>query len=194
MARIADPEKLYNIKKAVMECIVNHGYAGVSTALICESAGVSPGYLYRFYDSKDELVQELVDSETESIRKNFTAIIESSVTVYEVAYKIIKQLFFRANEDRLTTRFTAHVVMDLKVPAKEKTEKYKNILQIAERCIELGRKTGEFSHQITPMEVLIISFTIPFRYLAFSLELEENKKFTEEEVKRIAEICVNALK
>lgn len=194
MARIADPEKVANIKKAVMECVIDYGYAGVSTALICEKAGVSPGYLYRYYKSKEELVQELIDSEMKRIINNFVSNIDSSNTLYDVAYKTIKKLFLRANEDSMTAKFSASVVMDLKMPAEEKLDNFKIVFELAEKCIKLGKKTGEINPEITLLEVLVVSFTIPFRYLSFSLELDKNKKFTEEEVKRIANICVSAVR
>lgn len=194
MARIADPEKMESIKRAVMECVIEYGYAGVSTALICEKAGVSPGYLYRYYTSKEELVQELVDSEMQVIIDNFISDINTSNTMYEAACKTIKKLFLRANEDQMIARFAASVVMDLKMPAGERSDNFKSILELAEKCIKLGAKTGEANTKITPLEVIVISFTIPFRYLQFSLELDSNKKFTEQEAERLAKICINAFK
>ncbi len=195
MARIAEPEKMDNIKKAVMEGLVEFGYAGMSIASISERAGVSPGYLYRYYEGKEELVKDIVDSEMQVIVKNFVNDIDTSNSIYEAACKTIKRLFLKANEEPILAKFTASVVMDSKIPAKERIEKYRNILEVAERCMMLGKKTGEINNlQITPMEILIVSFTIPFRYLAFSLEIDENKKFTDEEVDKIAKICVNAFK
>ncbi|GBF33498.1 transcriptional regulator [Desulfocucumis palustris] len=194
MARIAEPEKMENIKKAIMEGLIEHGYSGMSIASISEKAGVSPGYLYRYYSSKEELVQELVDSEMDIIVKSFMLDIGSSATLYEVGYKTIKRLFMKANEEPLLAKFKASVVMDLKIPAKEKKENYKNILEVAEKCIQLGLRTGEINPQTKAAELLTVSFTIPFRYLSFSLELDGNKKFTEGEVKRVAQICVNAFK
>jgi len=194
MARIADPEKMDSIKRAVMECVIDYGYAGVSTALICEKAGVSPGYLYRYYKSKEELVQELVDSEMQAIMKNFISDIDSSSTLYEAVYKTIKKLFMGANAEPMIAKFGASVFMDLKIPAEEKSNNFRSIFELAEKCIKLGAKTGEFNLNITPLEVWVVSFTIPFRYLSLSFELDKNKIFTDEEVKRIAQLCINALK
>lgn len=183
-----------NIKKAVMECIVDYGYSGVSIALICKKAGVSPGYLYRYYNSKEELVEELVDSEMSTIIDNFISDINSSATMYEAGYKIIRKLFMSANKKPMLAKFAASVVMDLRILTKEKLNKFKYVLNLAEKWIELGQRTGEIKSNVTTTEVLTVSFTIPFSYLSFSLELENNKKFTEKDVKRIAEICINALK
>ena len=40
------------------------------------------------------------------------------------------------------------------------------------------------------MEIVAIPFTIPFRYISVFLEVDRKKKFTQEEAKRVAEICV----
>jgi AcrR family transcriptional regulator len=193
MARVADPEKMDSIKKAVMECIIECGYAGVSIASICEKAGVSPGYLYRYYQSKDELVSELVDTEMRAIITNFIADIDSSDTLFETACKIVKRLFMKANDEPLTAKFTASVVMDLKIPAEEKNDNFKQVLELAGRCIRLGSRTGETTPAITPVELAVVSFTVPFRYLLVSLELDPSKKFTVEEAERIARMCINAV-
>lgn len=194
MARSADPEKMENIKRAVMECVIDYGYAGVSTPLICQKAGVSPGYLYRYYKSKEDLIQELVDSEMQVIYKNFVSDIDSSSTIYEAACKTINKLFMKANEEPMTAKFAASVVFDNRIPAKGRADNFRIIMELAERCIKVGAETGEINPSITALEVLAVSFTIPFRYLALTLELDKNKRFTEEEAIRIARICLNAFK
>jgi AcrR family transcriptional regulator len=194
MARIADPEKIDSIKSAVMECVIDYGCAGVSIALICEKAGVSPGYLYRYYKSKEELVKELVDSEIQVIMKNFISAIDSSSTLYEAMYKIIRKLFMTANAEPMIAKLGASVFMDFKIPAEEKLNIFRSIFELAEKCIKLGAKTGESNLNITPLEVFVVSFTIPFRYLSLSFELDKNKIFTDEDAKRIAQLCINALK
>ena len=194
MARIADPDKMESIKRAVMECVIEYGYAGVSIASICEKAGVSPGYLYRYYKSKEELVMELVDLEMHGIINKFILDIDSSGTLYESAYKTIKNLLFKANTEPMLARFTASVVMDLRIPAGEKSNQFKSIFELAEKCIRIGRKSGEINNLITAVDVLVVSFTIPFRYLSLSLELDKNKIFTEKEVEKLTKICIQALK
>ena len=192
MARIADPDKMEGIKRAVMECVTDFGYAGVSIASICEKAGVSPGYLYRYYKSKEELVQELVDSEMMAIINNFISDIDSSNTLFDAAYKTVKRLFMSANTDPMTAKFTAAVVKDFRIPSEERADNYKSLFELADKCIQLGTKTGEINPDITGVEVLVVSFALPFRYLSFSLELDHEKRFTAEEAERISKICINA--
>ena len=190
MARITDPEKLENIKIAVMELLVEHGYGGMSIVSVSEKAGVSPGYLYKHYSSKEELVQELVETEMDSIIENLKLNISNSSSVYEAAYKTVYNLFMYANSHPINAKFTAAVFMDVKVPSKEKAENYKILVELAKQIIDLGIKTKEINPQAIPMEIVAIPFTIPFRYISVFLEVDRKKKFTQEEAKRVAEICV----
>jgi len=190
MARITDPEKLENIKTAVMELLVEHGYGGMSIVSISEKAGVSPGYLYKHYSSKEELVQELVETEMGRIIENLKFNICNSSSVYELAYKTVYNFFMYANSHPINAKFTAAVFMDVKVPSNEKAENYKILVDMAKQIIDLGIKTKEINPQATPMEVVAIALTIPFRYLSVFLEVDINKEFTQEEAKRVAGICV----
>lgn len=194
MSRIAEPQKMENIKRATMEALIEYGYGGMTIESISKKAGVSPGYIYRYYKSKEELVQVLVDSEMDEIINSFISDIDSSSSLYEAGYKTIEKLFMKANQEPLLAKFTAEVVMDYKIPSKDKADNYQSILELAKKLIRLGIKTDEINSSTTAMEVIVVSFTIPFRYLSMSLEINKSKKFTHEEVKRITEICLNALK
>ncbi|MDR3601962.1 MAG: TetR/AcrR family transcriptional regulator [Desulfosporosinus sp.] len=194
MSRIAEPEKMENIKRATMEALIEHGYGGMAIESISKKAGVSPGYLYRYYKSKEELVQVLVDSTMDEIIDSFISDVDSSSSLYEAGYKTIHKLFMKANQEPLLAKFSAAVVMDIKIPSKDKADNFKSVLELAERCIQLGIKTGEINARITALEVLVVSFTIPFRYLSVSLAMNNYKQFTLEEVKRVAKMCINALK
>lgn len=194
MARIAEPEKIENIKKAVMQALVEHGYGGMSIATISEIAGVSPGYLYRFYESKEELVREVVKSEMGKIFDNFRADLDSSKTVYEAGYKSIYNLLMIANKDSILARFMASIVMDVNAPTNASEDNFKELSKLAGKAIELGLKSGELNKGISPMDVIIVSFTLPFRYISILLKIDPDKKFTEDEARKITKICMNALK
>lgn len=194
MARIAEPEKIEEIKRATMEALIEHGFDGMSIASISEKAHVSPGYLYRYYSGKEELVRELVDLYLDIFIKGFYADMDSSHTASEAAYKSIYRLLMQANDDSILAKFTSAVVMDIRVPSSNDAENFKNILELAERFIKFGIKTGEINPGVKPIEVVAVPFTIPFRYISISLEADCSKKFTQEEAKRITEICINAMK
>jgi AcrR family transcriptional regulator len=193
MARITEPEKIENIKKAVMEAVIDHGYTGMSIASISEKARVSQGYLYRFYKSKEELVQDIVDAEMGKIVSWAKSDIDSSESVYEAAVKIINRLFMEANREPLVAKFISAIMLDTKIPSRDKTEILNIITDLTERFIKLGKATGEIHSEVTLIELWAVSFTIPFRYLSVYLDFDKDKKFTEAEAERIAKMCVNAL-
>jgi AcrR family transcriptional regulator len=50
------------IVQAARELVVEHGYAGVSTAEVLDRAGVSRGGLYHHFDGKDDLMAAVVET------------------------------------------------------------------------------------------------------------------------------------
>ncbi|HBT91674.1 MAG TPA: TetR/AcrR family transcriptional regulator, partial [Ruminococcaceae bacterium] len=57
--RKKDDEKQRNIKNAVVRLILKEGFQGASIAKIAQSAGVSPATVYIYYDSKEDMLQDI---------------------------------------------------------------------------------------------------------------------------------------
>jgi AcrR family transcriptional regulator len=47
------------ILQATLECIPQHGLSGLRISHIAEQANCSPGIIYHYFDSKDEIIQSL---------------------------------------------------------------------------------------------------------------------------------------
>lgn len=58
-ARPAEPEKRAAILEAALELFVRHGFHGTTVPAIAEQAGVGAGTIYRYFESKESLVNEL---------------------------------------------------------------------------------------------------------------------------------------
>jgi AcrR family transcriptional regulator len=56
---MAKPDKREMIVHAALELIAEHGFHGAPMALIAERGGVAAGTIYRYFDSKDTLVNEI---------------------------------------------------------------------------------------------------------------------------------------
>jgi len=54
MPRLVDETKMHRIKDAAIELIVKNGYGGASISSIAKKAGVAEGYLYRYYNGKQD--------------------------------------------------------------------------------------------------------------------------------------------
>ena len=51
--------KRYDIIKAALELIAEQGFHGTSMYMIAEKAGVGAGTIYRYFESKDDLINQL---------------------------------------------------------------------------------------------------------------------------------------
>ncbi len=62
-------EKKEAILASAMELIAEHGFHGTPTSMIAEKAGVGTGTIYRYFESKDELIYALHKELERKIKK-----------------------------------------------------------------------------------------------------------------------------
>jgi len=185
--------KMERIKNATMEIMAESGYDGMSIAAISQKAGVSSGYLYLHYSGKEELILDIIESNFYVLKDRILYGINAQVqTVYEYVYNIIDNFFELANSDPILAKFITKLVWEKNPPTKAQEQQKKEMHEIAETILFLGRKTGELDPQTTYKEIELVFFTLPFRYIELEFEENKNKKFTKEEVKRLTEICMKA--
>jgi len=65
-------ERRAAILAAAKEVFAGHGYHGTTVAEIARTAGVSYGSVYWYFDSKDALFHELMESEGQALRRHVT--------------------------------------------------------------------------------------------------------------------------
>jgi len=79
--RTLDPvrhaEKRQEILDAAARCIARDGFQGASTADICREAGISPGHLYHYFASKEEILIALTAAGLERAAARFAEIMQS---------------------------------------------------------------------------------------------------------------------
>ncbi|HMN74989.1 MAG TPA: helix-turn-helix domain-containing protein [Burkholderiaceae bacterium] len=56
------------ILAAARQCFIDRGFHGASMALISDTAGMSPGLMYRYFASKNDIVLEIIRRQLESAR------------------------------------------------------------------------------------------------------------------------------
>lgn len=194
MARITDPQKIEDVRRAAMEFIVEFGYRGMSISDIAKKASVSVGYLYRYYKSKEDLFEDLINTVLAEVIEDLTRIEERSKTIKEIVTNLTATLFKLGKEDPVRARLLTTLVLDSDI--EQITQGYEiNKGNSIERIIDLGRRTGEIGDNINKDEVLLVLLTIPFRYVF--LKVKENNQecfFSDEQVVNISNICCNALK
>lgn len=69
--------RIEHILSAAERCFVRDGFAGASIADICAEAGVSPGSLYQYFESKDAIVLAMVDADRRETLQHFAQWLEA---------------------------------------------------------------------------------------------------------------------
>lgn len=64
-------KKRQEILAAAQRCFLRSGLSGASTAAICAEAGISPGHLYHYFESKNAIVAAIADARIEALSERF---------------------------------------------------------------------------------------------------------------------------
>lgn len=164
MARPSDPNKLQQIKQATIETIVRLGLENTTISTIAREAGVSEGYLYRHYASKQELINSLFQERMESILEQLNSILEQdNMTLGQVLESYITGVVTRAIEAPDASKFYYTLLhnYNFEVSAEQKA----GTLQTLERLRELGLKNGQIHPDVTLEQLYLSSFVLTIDYV-----------------------------
>ena len=75
------------ILKAAQTCFVEHGFHAASMATIAETADMSPGLIYRYFKSKNEIILAIIERQLELLRMDLAALDGSTNIATSVAEK-----------------------------------------------------------------------------------------------------------
>lgn len=62
------------ILNAARGCFVKHGFNAASMAKIAETAGMSPGLIYRYFDSKNAIILAIIEQQLQDARADIAAL------------------------------------------------------------------------------------------------------------------------
>jgi len=92
--RTLDPvrhaEKAQQILGAAARCIARDGYRGASIAAICKEAGISPGHLYHYFPSKEEILVALTSIGLERFAERFAEMMKSDDAIGALTAEIVR--------------------------------------------------------------------------------------------------------
>jgi len=63
---------------AAQRCFIGHGFHAASMANIADTAGMSPGLLYRYFENKNAIVQAIIERQLGEIRNDISKLRSSS--------------------------------------------------------------------------------------------------------------------
>ncbi len=66
------------ILEAARRCFVEHGFHAASMATIAETAQMSPGLIYRYFDSKNAIIVAIIEQQLKASRDSISSLHQSS--------------------------------------------------------------------------------------------------------------------
>lgn len=164
MARPFDPNKLQQIKQATIETIVKLGLENATISTIAREAGVSEGYLYRHYASKQDLINSLFQERMEAILEQLNIILEKDHTsLAQVLESYVTGAVTRAIHTPDASKFYYTLLHNYNFEVNE--EQRERTMHTLERLRELGLKTKQMHPAITLEQVYLSSFVLTIDYV-----------------------------
>lgn len=194
MARIVDTSKLDSIKEVTLHMVVEKGYGGASIGEIAKKAGVADGYLYRFYKSKEELVNDLFFNAVGDIMDNLEKLMkDETLTVSSIVEKLIQYLFDMANKQPQKIKFLFVLMHEYKFNLEK--EQQKKIMQLCHQLKLKGEITNEISPDTDEEIIYLMCVSLPIQYINLRFKRFFNRsELTKKQLKSILSVCLKSLK
>ncbi len=190
MSRKTDTSKIERIRQSAVSIISREGINGCSVAAIAKQAGVSVGYLYRHYPSKEALINSMLDQYYLSLNEQITQQIASGLGFWSIARQIVRYLTGIAREDEVRMKCIITLVNDFSVPRA--AELGAKINALTGRLLELARREPDVREELAEEDIYMSLIGIPMQYLSIRYGgLFDAERCGDEAIVRMA---VNALK
>lgn len=133
--------KREQVLQATLELVTARGFHGTTTALIAERASVGTGTIYRYFKSKEELLNALFEEAKERLKTHILSSDISQLTTKEAFFLLLHRLFDYYLQNPLWFSFTEQYrhspfISDATRSALE--EVLQPVLVQLERAITLG--------------------------------------------------------
>lgn len=193
MAKSIDVSKLERIKEATVELVVSHGYNAASVSLIAKRAGVADGYLYRFYQSKYELVSDIFKDKVVTLVDYFDHLYLTNDGIREIVYEFVAYIMNRAKEFPVQIKFLFMLIHDYNFEID--VEVAGRLKATFERLLDKGKKNGEINEQITSEDLYVLIIGQSLLYIDSRYRNHfGHKEFDNTIVSRVANLCLKAIK
>ncbi len=193
MARLIDDKKLDRIKNATLEMVVTNGYGGASISKIAKNAGVAEGYLYRFYSSKNELVNDLLFTNVDELANKIESLLDELHSVWEIFEHLIRSLINMAKHQPDRIKFLFVLMHDYNFNLVESQRE--RIFELCKRIKEIGLSKNQLRQGVTEEEIYLVGVTYPIQFINLRLKSFFNQtNLGEKEINEVLTLCINSLK
>lgn len=188
MARIIDVTKLERIKDAVIQMIVSNNLGGSTISKIAHKAGVAEGYLYRFYKSKSDLINDLLYSNINELANNLEGLLNDQYSVSDIFEQLIRTFFNLANNHPERIKFLYMLMTDYSFRIQENQKE--RIFNLCKRIKEKGLDSHELRIDVDEEEIYLIGVTYPIQFINHRLKsFFYRNELGEPEIQKVLRTC-----
>ena len=122
-----------------------HGYQGAGLSLILDQAGVTRGALYFHFSSKEELAQELIRTQFETIEKHLSSGARGLQALINLTFAMAGDLI---NDIRV--RAGVRLVIEHASFSAPVEDAYRSWIQVTRDLLVEAKRSGELSRGVSP--------------------------------------------
>lgn len=180
--------KKESILEGAYESFVNFGYKGTTMDKVAKLANVGKGTIYTFFDTKEELLEEIVRNHLKELKEVAENVEDKSLSLEENLERILYGIFKFKKENQLI----------IKLIQEEKTLGTKEVKELLFKIDEeiIGYIKAKIQDGIN-MGILkecnpeVTAFVIMKMYVALITDWEiKNKSFTQEELLELFKLYI----
>lgn len=194
MARQINYEKLKSIKKSTMELVSQNGNQKTTISMVAKHAGVSAGYLYTHFDSKEALIDELIHDTYLDVLGKLVKIGESGKDIESMISDFLMSLMNLATEDPVKAKFLTSLAHDERFIKEFVMEDPHGVFKIAENVLVIGKKENVFRQDLSAEELLLVFLNLPISSIYYSFILDRGEGFYAQMQQKVVRLCLNALR
>jgi len=194
MARKIDEDKIQRIKEATMQTIVENGIESTTIAMIAKNANVSGGYLYRIYEGKQDLINNLFYDKVNSLYKEIEFLLALNQTSIEPLIKSFVQnrVVYYLNEP-ISSKFFYQLLHNDNFLAMDEIKEKSTLLM--DHIKKIGIASSEISTTISLYQLFYHIFVYPVDYINFKRKnIFDGQETTNEDVTYLTKNILNFLK
>jgi AcrR family transcriptional regulator len=177
-----------------MELIAENGNQKTTISMVAKHAGVSSGYLYTHFESKEALIDELIHDTYLDVLAKLVKIGESNKSIELMISDFLMSLMNLANEDSIKAKFLTSLAHDARFIKEFVLEDPHGVFEIAEKVLILGKREKIFRADLIAEELLLVFLNLPISSIYYNLIVDKGDGFYSEMQHKIVRLCLNALK
>lgn len=194
MAKSVDQSKLERIREASVKVISRHGITGSPVSAIAAEAQVSVGYLYRYYPSKEVLIDDILSNALNVLTDRVNLLMENAGSIEGLVKGMVEYIIEGATREESKYKFMIMLLNDFSVKIHPETvARIKDIAGIVKE-----RFDGSLEAGLTTDDLYLALVAIPLQYLAagFRFGFDDSPRNREELIEKITSnsICVLKMK